>query len=182
MTKRAKSRSGLTVVLVLGGASVFGLVLLPRFGNDPLIGSQPKDFALPRLEAAGAGGTSAKPLKLSELAGKAVILDFWASWCLPCREQAPIIDRVSRSLGGQGLVALGIVTDDDPADARRYLAEHPVHYPSVVDEQHDASRAFDVRGLPTLVALDRTGRVVAVRRQLVREAELKGIAEAALKD
>ena len=138
---------------------------------------------LPRLESAGAGGAPKnETVRLSELAGKAVLLDFWASWCGPCREQAPIIDRVSRELSGRGLVALGIVTDDEPDAARRFLAEHPVHYPSVVDEQRDAARAFAVQGLPTLVALDRSGRVVAVRRQFVREAELRGIAEAALKD
>ncbi|HEX6765629.1 MAG TPA: TlpA disulfide reductase family protein [Polyangiaceae bacterium] len=182
MTNTKPTKSGLTVVLVLGGAVVFGLVALPRFGTDRLIGSQPRDFALPPLETAGLGGAAGKPVKLSELSGKAVILDFWASWCGPCREQAPIVDQVSRSLAGRGLVALGIVTDDEPEAARKFLAEHPVRYPSVVDEQHEASRTFGVQGLPTLVALDRAGRVVAVRRQFVREAELTGIAEAALKD
>jgi cytochrome c biogenesis protein CcmG/thiol:disulfide interchange protein DsbE len=182
MTTRKPATSVQTVALVLGGAVFFGFVALPRFGTDRLIGSQPKDFALPRLETAGRGGAPAKPVKLSDLSGKAVILDFWASWCGPCRAQAPIVDQVSQSLSGRGLVALGIVTDDDPEAARRFLAEHPVRYPSVVDEQHEASSAFGVQGLPTLVALDRTGKVVAVRRQFVREAELAGIAEAALKD
>jgi cytochrome c biogenesis protein CcmG/thiol:disulfide interchange protein DsbE len=182
MTTQKPSKSGLTVAVVLGGAVLFGLVALPRFGTDELVGSQPKDFALPRLENAGRGGAPEKPVKLSELSGKAVILDFWASWCGPCREQAPIVDRVSQSLAGRGLVALGIVTGDEPEAARSYLAEHPVRYTSLVDDQHEASRAFGVQGLPTLVALDRTGRVVAVRRQLVREAELAGIAEAALKN
>jgi cytochrome c biogenesis protein CcmG/thiol:disulfide interchange protein DsbE len=180
MTKAAPNRSGLTVVLVLVGAIVFGLVALPRFGGEPLVGTEPRDFALPRLETSGPGGAPGKPLKLSELAGKAVILDFWASWCLPCREQAPIVDRVARSLAPQGLVAVGVVTGDEPDAARRFLAKHPVRYFSVVDDQREASRAFGVNGLPTLVALDRTGRVVAVRRQLVREAELVEIAEQAL--
>jgi cytochrome c biogenesis protein CcmG/thiol:disulfide interchange protein DsbE len=182
MTKPKKSTSGLTVVLALGAAALVGLLALPRFSADELVGSQPRDFALPRLEAVVRGGDAGKPVKLSDLAGKAVILDFWASWCLPCREQAPIVDQVTRTLGGRGLVALGIVSDDDPMAAQRYLAAHPVRYPSVVDEQHEAARAFDVRGLPTLVALDRSGRVVAVRRGLVPEAELVGIAEAALAD
>jgi cytochrome c biogenesis protein CcmG, thiol:disulfide interchange protein DsbE len=183
MTSTPAPKSGLTAALVLGGAVLFGLLALPRFGSDGLIGSQPKDFALPRLESAGAGGAPKnEPIRLSQLAGKAVLLDFWASWCGPCREQAPIIDRVSRELSGRGLVALGIVSDDEPDAARRFLAEHPVHYPSVVDEQRDAARAFAVQGLPTLVALDRSGRVVAVRRQFVREAELRAIAEAALRD
>jgi thiol-disulfide isomerase/thioredoxin len=182
MTRDPPPKSALTAALVLGGAILFGLLALPRFGSDPLIGSQPRDFTLPRLEAASAEGAAEKPWKLSELAGKAVILDFWASWCGPCREQGPIIDRVAQSLAGRGLVAVGIVAGDDPEAARRFLAEHPLRYRSVVDEQNEASRAFGVQGLPTLVALDRSGRVVAVRRQLVREAELKELAEAALKE
>jgi cytochrome c biogenesis protein CcmG/thiol:disulfide interchange protein DsbE len=191
MTKPPPTTSTLTVVLVLGAAALVGLLALPRFSADKLVGSQPRDFVLPRLETVVRGGDAGdvakspegeKPVRLSDLAGKAVILDFWASWCLPCREQAPVVDQVARSLGGRGLVALGIVSDDDPEAALRFLAAHPVRYPSVVDEQDEAARAFDVRGLPTLVAIDREGRVVAVRRGLVREAELRGIAEAALKD
>jgi cytochrome c biogenesis protein CcmG/thiol:disulfide interchange protein DsbE len=180
MTTTKPARSGVTVALVLGGAALFGVLALPRLGSDPLVGAQPRDFALPRLETAAGGGASGKPVRLSELAGKAVILDFWASWCAPCREQAPIVDRVAQSFAGRGLIALGIVTDDDPGAARRFLAEHPVRYPSVFDEQREAARAFGVQGLPTIVALDRAGRVVAVRRSLVRQAELAGIAEAAL--
>lgn len=174
------SRSGLTVALVLGVALVFGLVALPRLGKDPLIGSAPRDFELTRLEMGGPGGASGKPVRLSELAGKAVILDFWASWCMPCREQLPIVDRVARALRDRGLIAVGIVAGDEPEAARRFLAAHPVSYPSLLDEQREAARAFEVRGLPTLVVLDRAGRVVAVRRALVREKELLGLAEAAL--
>lgn len=180
MTRSDSSRSGLTVALVLLGAAVFGLVALPRLGKEPLIGSHARDFALARLEAGGPGGASGEPVRLSDLAGKAVILDFWASWCLPCREQAPIVDRVARSFKERGLVALGIVTDDSPESARRFLASEPVGYPSLLDEQRAVASAFEVRGLPTLVVLDRAGRVVAVRRGLVREKELVGLAEAAL--
>jgi cytochrome c biogenesis protein CcmG/thiol:disulfide interchange protein DsbE len=182
MSSQPPPKSPWTVVLVLAGAIIVGLFALPRLGGDPLVGSEPRDFALPRLQPHGAGGAAEKPIKLSDLAGKAVILDFWASWCAPCREQAPIVDRVAQSLAGRGLVALGVVSGDDPDDARRFLTAHPVRYPSVIDEQREAARAFGVQALPTIVALDRSGRVVAVRRSLVREAELAAIAEAALKN
>ncbi|HEX6274579.1 MAG TPA: TlpA disulfide reductase family protein [Polyangiaceae bacterium] len=180
MTKPSEtSRSGLTVLLVLGAAALVGLLALPRFGKDALIGSEPRDFALPRLAAAGAPESA---VRLSDFSGKAVILEFWASWCGPCREQGPIVDRLAQSLAGRGLAALGILSGDEPEAARRFLASHPLGYPSVVDEQRDAARAFGVQALPTLVVLDRAGRVVAVRRRFVPEAELRGIVEAALEN
>jgi thiol-disulfide isomerase/thioredoxin len=180
MKSNDSSRSGVTVLVVLGAAVLVGLLALPQFGKDTLIGSEPRDFALPRL--ATAGGSPEGRVRLSDFSGKALILDFWASWCAPCREQGPIIDRVTQALGGRGLVALGILSGDEPEAARRFLASHPVGYPSVVDDQRDAARAFGVQALPTLVILDRAGRVVAVRRRFVPEAELRGIVEAALKN
>jgi thiol-disulfide isomerase/thioredoxin len=183
MTQPPASQSPLTAVLVLVAAVALGLFALPRLGRsdeDALVGSQPRDLSLPRLQAAGGGADGEKPVKLSELAGKAVLLEFWASWCGPCREQGPIVDRVASDLAARGLVALGVVSGDEPAAALRFLEKHPVRYASVVDDQRDAARAFGVDSLPTLVALDRSGRVVAVRRGLVPERELREVAEAAL--
>jgi len=165
--------------LVLLAAALFGLLVLPRLTPDPLVGKQATDFLLPRLEPAG--GLSSEKVRLSGLEGKAVILDFWASWCIPCRAQAPVVDAVAKAHGSRGLMALGVVSGDSPEDAAAFLASHPVAYGSVVDEQGEAARAFDVRGLPTLVALDKTGNVVARRSGFVSEKELTGIAEAALR-
>lgn len=179
MTKKDDA-SGTWVItgLVLACALLFGLVALPKLAPDERVGKPAPDFVLPRLEAASAGKKPSE-LRLSSLEGKGVILDFWASWCMPCRQQAPIIDRVAKKYGAQGLVALGVVTGDMPEDALRFAAEHPVSYASVLDDGQ-ASKAFQVRGLPTLVVLNRKGEVVAVRQGLVREGELAGLAEAAL--
>jgi hypothetical protein len=75
-------------------------------------------------------------------------------------------------------VAVGVVSGDTVEGATRFLAEHPVTYGSVLDEQGEASRAFGVRGLPTLVAIDPKGEVVAKRTALVSEKELNAIVEA----
>lgn len=179
MSKKDET-SGTWVItgLVLACALLFGLVALPKLAPDKRIGNPAPDFVLPRLEAPTAG-KKPNELRLSELEGKGVILDFWASWCVPCRQQAPIVDRVAKKYGSQGLVALGVVTGDMPEDALRFTATHPVSYASVLDDGQ-ASKAFAVQGLPTLVVLNRKGEVIAVRQGLVREGELAGLAEAAL--
>ena len=119
-------------------------------------------------------------ISLEKSRGKIVLLDFWASWCVPCRAQAPIVDRVSKSNKARGLVALGVVSGDAPEDAAAFMAQHPVSYDSVVDDQGAASRAFHVNSLPTIVAIDAKGEVKAVRNGLVSEKELSALVEAIL--
>ena len=179
-TTRPAPRPGwLNTALVLLASALFGVFALPRLSPDAFVGAQAHDFVLPRVGPPPPGGHA--NVRLSELEGKAVILDFWATWCLPCRTQAPIIDRVASQLAGRGLVALGIVTGDTAENAQRFITEHKVAYASVIDEQGETSREFAVEGLPTLVVLDRNGAVVAVRKGLVSEKELRGIVEAALR-
>lgn len=165
--------------LVLFAAGLFGWLVLPRLAPDPFVGKSAPDFLLPRLGPSGA--ISNEKVRLSDLQGKAVVLDFWASWCIPCRAEMPIVDKVAKTQGARGVVALGVLSGDAPEDAAEFLAQHPVEYPSVVDEQSLAGTAFAVRGLPTLVVLDRKGAVVAMRVGHVSENELTALVEAALR-
>jgi cytochrome c biogenesis protein CcmG/thiol:disulfide interchange protein DsbE len=160
--------------LVLFAAAAFGLLALPNLAPTRVA----EDFLLPRL--APRGGASPGKVRLSDLQGKGVILDFWASWCVPCRAQAPIVDRVAKSNKARGLVALGVVSGDAPEDAAAFVAQHPVSYDSVVDDQGEVTRAFNVNSLPTLVAIDAKGEVKAVRKGLVSEKELSALVEAIL--
>jgi len=164
--------------LVLFAAGLFGWLVLPRLAPDPFVGKPARDFMLPRLGASGTVGP--EKVRLSDLEGKAVILDFWASWCMPCRAFGPTVDRVAKEYAPRGLVALGVLTGDMPDDAAAFLKEHPLDYGSIVDEQREAALAFDVQSLPTVVVLDKKGGVVAIRRGGVSERELRALAEAAL--
>jgi cytochrome c biogenesis protein CcmG/thiol:disulfide interchange protein DsbE len=172
--RRATRAPWFIPALVLSAAAAFGLLALPNLAPKRVA----DDFLLPRLDPRG--GASPGKIRLSDLQGKGVILDFWASWCVPCRAQAPIVDRVAKSNKARGLVALGVVSGDAPEDAAAFLARHPVSYDSVVDDQGEATRAFQVSSLPTLVAIDAKGEIKAVRKGLVSEKELSALVEAIL--
>ena len=165
--------------LVLLAAGLFGWLVLPRLAADPFVGKTAPDFLLPRLGPGGA--LLPEKVRLSELEGKAVILDFWASWCPPCRDEMPVLDRVAQAQKARGLVVLGVLSGDLPEDAGEYLAKHPVSYGTVVDDQRQAGEAFAVEGLPTIVVLDRKGGIVAKRPGRMSEKELTALAEAALR-
>jgi thiol-disulfide isomerase/thioredoxin len=180
MASKPPSSPLFSAALVLLAAGLFGGLVLPRLAPDPFVGKQAEDFLLPKLGTSGTVGP--EKVRLSTLEGKAVILDFWASWCMPCRAVGPIVDKVAKAQAARGVTALGVLSGDEPADAATFLAQHPLGYATVVDEQHAAQRAFSVEGLPTIVVLDKKGAVVAIRRGLVSERELLALTEAALAD
>jgi len=176
-SKRDSNQGYLTAVLVVVASIGLGLFGLPRLGhraarsNSPLIGQPAPDFLLRTISEAGLGETQ----RLSDIQGKTVVLDFFASWCGPCRQQAPIIDRLARRLSGPKLAVLGVNTSDEFGDARRYLDAHRPSYPVLFDGDAEAANAFGVSGLPTLLVIDKQGIVRAVEMGVVGEGELEGL-------
>jgi cytochrome c biogenesis protein CcmG, thiol:disulfide interchange protein DsbE len=110
-----------------------------------------------------------------------VLLDFWATWCKPCRAEAPIVDRVWRRMRGDGVMVLGVNEDKpDEGDPVAFAREEGLGYPIVRDRQSLAMRSFEADSLPTLVVISRTGKVTAVRAGVTDDAELGRIVRAAL--
>jgi thiol-disulfide isomerase/thioredoxin len=102
-----------------------------------------------------------KEWKLSELKGKTVLLDFWATWCGPCRDQMPRLAKLNERWKPKGLVLVGVNDDGDLETAQKYLDEHGHDWTNIFDGQDKKARsAFKVHGIPTLVLIDGEGKVV----------------------
>jgi thiol-disulfide isomerase/thioredoxin len=99
-----------------------------------------------------------REVRLSELRGKVVLLDFWATWCEPCRAAFPMIELLHRSYKEKGLVVLGI-DNEPPQKAREFLKQYGYLTPSLVDANSDAAMKYRVGSIPTTVLIDREGKV-----------------------
>jgi cytochrome c biogenesis protein CcmG, thiol:disulfide interchange protein DsbE len=108
-----------------------------------------------RSGAASAGDL----LDLAAFKGQVVYVDFWASWCAPCRQSFPWMDRMQSELGRDGLVVIAVNVDRKHADAERFLREHPAHFRVLFDPDGLLPEEFGVRGMPTSFLIDRNGRV-----------------------
>jgi len=142
---------------------------------------------LPRSLFAGGVGTDAPDakatyltgaegeLRLSSLRGKPVLLDFWASWCGPCKAEMPIIQRIASDYASQGLTVIGVNTSDEPDAALAWIKTRGVAFPIVHDDNNNVARAFSVSSLPTLVLLTKDGKVHAVRSGVTSRNELESL-------
>jgi len=106
---------------------------------------------LPDLGSFGLEGT------LPKLAGKVVYLDFWASWCAPCKASFPVINRWHQELASRGFVVLGVNVDDDAAAMQTFLKKNTVQFPVVRDAAHKLVAAADVSTMPSSFMIDRQG-------------------------
>ena len=110
------------------------------------------DFALP--DPAG------KTVRLKEFRGRYVFLNFFATWCGPCREEMPAMERLHQTYSGKGLVVLAVNLEESSARVAKFVKELRLTFPAVLDGDGTASRAFAVRGLPVTYLVDRDGRIL----------------------
>lgn len=130
-----------------------GLSLVVQAATGLQPGEPAPAVALPTLGADG------DIISLASLRGKVVYLDFWASWCGPCRVSFPQLEQLRQELGPQGFEVLAINLDEHEADAHKFLAQMPVSYPVVRDAAGDSPRAYQILGMPTGFLIDREGNV-----------------------
>jgi peroxiredoxin len=97
--------------------------------------------------------------RLAELRGQPVIVNFWATWCPPCREEMPSMERAWKRLESEGVVMLAINVGEDPDSVFRFTGDYPVTFPILLDGDGSVSAAWPMRGLPTTFVLDRAGRI-----------------------
>lgn len=101
------------------------------------------------------------PLQLSSYRGKVVLLDFWATWCDPCREETPHFVELQRAYGDRGLQVIGVSMDDTSTPVREFYQQFRMNYPVVMGDAKTGEAYGGVLGLPIAFLLDREGRIVA---------------------
>lgn len=169
-------RQALTFLGLAGLAvAFFGYAILPLLDpvKSPLMNSPAPDFTLGII----AGGEPGSRWALSDHRGKVVILDFWASWCAPCRVQAPVVERIAQRFPDVEVV--GVNTSDDMSDAMAFLRSNPTTYVSVFDGQGAVAGAYRATALPTLVVVDASGNVSAFEQRALKEDRIVALIEAA---
>ena len=118
-------------------------------------GDKAPNFSLPLLTQTGS-------LSLSQYRGKVVYLDFWASWCGPCRKSLPLLNNMRNSLKDEPFEVIAINLDEEIKDARGFLKEFPVSYPTLHDATSQSPEKYSLRGMPTSYLIDKKGIVRAI--------------------
>lgn len=122
-------------------------------------------FSLPRIAGIKGGDPGTGPISLASLRGKVVVLNFWASWCIPCKQESPRMQEAYARYRDQGVVVLGIDAQDFTGDARRFAEKYGLTYPIVHDGSGTTLTPYGVTGFPETFFVDRQGKLVGDRIQ-----------------
>ena len=100
-----------------------------------------------------------KNIRLAELRGNVVMVNFWASWCGPCRQEMPLLEELYQRYERAGFTILGVNAEPDPADAAKILKDIPVSFPVLYDTESQVSQLYKVEAMPSTILIDRSGQM-----------------------
>jgi len=126
-------------------------LLLPLSASAVEEGRPAPDFTLKSL--------AGKNLKLSEMTGNVVLINFWASWCGPCREEMPLLNALHNKYAPLGFSVLGVNVEENVDAARGFMKDFPVDFPVLLDNANQVSEQYKVIAMPTTVVVDRDGNI-----------------------
>ena len=145
-----KTDLGISAHGLLKAVSLVIAVLLLRV--TPTFAEPAPEFSLPILD-------QEESIKLSDMKGKVVYLDFWASWCGPCAVSLPELEKIRSRFHSQGFEVIAVNLDQSLDDARRFLKDKKITYPILIDQMQITPERYGVAGMPTAFLIDRDGQV-----------------------
>jgi cytochrome c biogenesis protein CcmG/thiol:disulfide interchange protein DsbE len=181
LSKKKTSRSIWRIVALLavvGLVIALALQLRARNATQPTSGAAP-DFTL-KVYPGYDGGLGKPEIRLADLRGKVVFINFWASWCVPCREEQPTLEKVWQQYRDKGVVFVGIDYVDTEPDALTYLNDFQVTYPNGPDLGTKISPKYHIQGVPESFLVDGQGSIVLFKIAPISEAELTAALDKAL--
>ena len=130
---------------------IFGMFAAVTLASSGMEGQQAPDFALK--------SSTGENMRLSEYRGDVVMINFWATWCGPCRQEMPLLDDLYARYQRVGFNLLGVNIDDDSSRAMKMVNELGVNFPVLFDARKEVSRLYEVEAMPVTVLVDREGTV-----------------------
>lgn len=137
------------LILIILGYAIFGDRIIIK--KSPLVGYEAPEFTLTLFDG--------RTVKLSDLKGKAVVLNFWASWCIPCRDEAPALESSWLKYKDRQVAFIGVNIWDDDANALSYLRKYGGGYPNGMDRDGRVGVDYGVAGVPETYFIDPTGKI-----------------------
>ena len=129
-------------------------------------------LALPALAGSSGGpapqftleARGGRDVSLAQYKGQVVMINFWASWCGPCRQEMPLLEGIYKKYGKLGFTLLGVNVEPDSQAAEEWLQQTPVSFPILFDKESKVSKLYDVAGMPSTVIIDRSGKLRVLHR------------------
>jgi cytochrome c biogenesis protein CcmG, thiol:disulfide interchange protein DsbE len=157
------AKSFVVVMAVVAVVGLLGYGLLSKGGDSLAVGEAAPDRELTTLDGSGSG-------RIADYRGKWVLVNFWASWCAPCKTEAPALESFQQAHAADGFTILGINLDDASGDALEFVKRYGLTYPQLRDgDGSDRRDAYGMTGFPESFLIDPQGHVALIRRGPVDE-------------